>query len=501
MSGIGGLNLQGISVSPRFVFGVNGQLRNNLHCIDEHKLLYVAGHNAVVYSTDEANQYFLSGSEGVEGITAVSVSRSGRLLALCERANKARCVIYNINSQKHVQTIPDVDLDCEDYEAKEFLSACFSLKNENQMITLTGAPDWLLILWDIENCKVLSKINIGLSGFTSNLSSGKNGESGVCAEPNHNLMCSYNPYEAESYVCVTGNDTFKYYKIENNEFQPVFTQICNKDRQITTKYSCHEWLADTNLVVCTEEGEIIVLDNGGQYQGCVSQPSEHQGKIDCIIPLNQRGFLISSGGTIQPYEKVDDQGEPYQVMTQTPMKVYETAVKEFNLPVTTTYNITSMCMSKNNDHTVFFITENNQLLKTEVPMYEESADPLIKVEQVHCGFHTMEVTGLDVCIRKKLIVTCSRDKTVRIWNYEKKTCEINWSNPEDCLAVAFHPSGFHLVVALNDKIVCLNVLSKQLVQFRQIQHKQCREIKFCNGGHLFVCAAGSGASQVYNFYI
>lgn len=56
---LAGLGLQGITVSPRFIFGVDGELRNNLHLIDEHKLLYTAGHNIVVYSTDEKNQYFL----------------------------------------------------------------------------------------------------------------------------------------------------------------------------------------------------------------------------------------------------------------------------------------------------------------------------------------------------------------------------------------------------------------------------------------------------------
>lgn len=45
----------------RFIFGVNGELRNNLYLIDEHKLLYTAGHNIVVYSTDEKQQYFLQG--------------------------------------------------------------------------------------------------------------------------------------------------------------------------------------------------------------------------------------------------------------------------------------------------------------------------------------------------------------------------------------------------------------------------------------------------------
>lgn len=51
----------GTTVSPRFIFGVNGQMRNNLHLVDEQKLLYVAGHNVVVYSIDEKTQYFLQG--------------------------------------------------------------------------------------------------------------------------------------------------------------------------------------------------------------------------------------------------------------------------------------------------------------------------------------------------------------------------------------------------------------------------------------------------------
>ena len=185
MSGIGGLNLQSVSVAPRFVFGVNGQVKNNLHCVDEHKLLYVAGHNAVVYSTDEGSQYFLEGSQGVERITNVAVSRSGRFLAMCERAEKARCSIYNVQTQKHVQTLPDLDLECLDYDAKEFLCASFSVKNEGaQLITLTGAPDYYLILWDIENCKILSKINVGLAGFSSASNKNKEGET---VEPSHNL--------------------------------------------------------------------------------------------------------------------------------------------------------------------------------------------------------------------------------------------------------------------------------------------------------------------------
>jgi hypothetical protein len=122
---LAGLGLQGVTVSPRFIFGVNGNLKHSLHLIEEQKLLYSAGHNMVVYSTDEKNQYFLSGQENTEKITAVAVSRSKKYLAVCEKANKAKCAIYDIHSQKLKKIIPDEDVECEDYEAKEFLSVCF----------------------------------------------------------------------------------------------------------------------------------------------------------------------------------------------------------------------------------------------------------------------------------------------------------------------------------------------------------------------------------------
>jgi len=32
-------------------------------------------------------------------------------------------------------------------------------------------------------------------------------------------------------------------------------------------------------------------------------------------------------------------------------------------------------------------------------------------------FHSKSILGMDVCIKKNLIVTCSNDKTVKIWSY------------------------------------------------------------------------------------
>lgn len=165
---LAGLGLQGITVSPRFIFGVNGELKNNMYMVDEHKILYTAGHNIVVYSTEEKNQYFLQGSENVEKITNITVSKSKKFLAICEKSQWATCTIYDIHSQKRKKQLPDPDVDCDDYKAKEFLSCAFAPKQESQfIITLTAEPEWEVMLWNWDQLKILSRINIGIQNIPS----------------------------------------------------------------------------------------------------------------------------------------------------------------------------------------------------------------------------------------------------------------------------------------------------------------------------------------------
>jgi len=50
---LGGLS-GNVSLMPRFVFGINGAMRSNIHLIDDDKkILYVAGHNIIIYTLDE----------------------------------------------------------------------------------------------------------------------------------------------------------------------------------------------------------------------------------------------------------------------------------------------------------------------------------------------------------------------------------------------------------------------------------------------------------------
>lgn len=114
--------------------------------------------------------------------------------------------------------------------------------------------------------------------------------------------------------------------------------------------------------------------------------------------------------------------------------------------------IRSLAINKAEDH-IYVITNQGQMIDGHLDCKAPEGPPYTSnFTYVQGQFHKNEITGLDTCIRKQLIVTCSKDKKVNIWDYATRTLEIQESFTEECLAVAFHPSGLHLAVALPDKI-------------------------------------------------
>lgn len=55
------------------------------------------------------------------------------------------------------------------------------------------------------------------------------------------------------------------------------------------------------------------------------------------------------------------------------------------------------------------------------------------------GFHSDVVTGVSVCLRRPLVMTCGADKTVRVWNYVSKKCEIVKTFSEKAFGYALAP--------------------------------------------------------------
>ena len=69
--------------------------------------------------------------------------------------------------------------------------------------------------------------------------------------------------------------------------------------------------------------------------------------------------------------------------------------------------------------------------------------------------HSGPVLGLDVCLRKPLVASCSSDRSVRLWNYAERGAELVKTFQDEALALALHPSGHLLAVSANDVPACL----------------------------------------------
>ena len=62
---------------------------------------------------------------------------------------------------------------------------------------------------------------------------------------------------------------------------------------------------------------------------------------------------------------------------------------------------------------------------------------------------------------------------------------------EEPFSVAMHPSGLLLAVGFADKLRLMNLLLDDIRTCHEFPIKQCREVKFSNGGSMFAAVNGN----------
>eukprot|EP01022_Parablepharisma_sp_SALTPOND_P035925 TRINITY_DN96_c4_g1_i1.p1 TRINITY_DN96_c4_g1~~TRINITY_DN96_c4_g1_i1.p1 ORF type:complete len:1190 (+),score=209.66 TRINITY_DN96_c4_g1_i1:7480-11049(+) len=450
-------------ITPQFIFGVRADVKEALHFWDEKKLVYVAGHNVVDYNLEENQQKFYSPMEGSVAITALTMSPQRALMAFSEtqKAKGPIIHIYDKTQRKRRSLIPTT------VQANSVVCMAFaSTKEERNILVLYGPPEYALIYWrwDSSTCEATLALNT----------------------PIESAKCSFCP--GDPGICVlTGHKTFMFIKIESKGEGKgdslVFNVACDKikanddtEPAHSHEYTSHCWTNEAYLIVGTDQGELLALDPSGYFIGMIKLP----GKVDCLIPYS-RGFIAACGGpSIYAIEFVKEDAEnPMQILEKYAVGEPEESIK-------------SLAIKPNVEGAITCITSGKQLIK--IDMASKKSQELIS------EFHSKGVIGLDVCVRKPLVVTCSEDNTIRLWNYVEKRQELKFKSPEiNPQSVAFHPSGLHIVIGCTDKVHIMNVFLKNLKVSQEITVKQFREVSFSRGGH-YLAVSHTNVLQVYNFY-
>ena len=447
-----------VSVQMKHIFGCKSDITNAIFQVDEHRIIYPAGHNVVVYHNDDQPMEFYPAHEGSFGITAMNICPTRKFLAVAERAERAVITVYEITSKQLRKKKIIATSDCL---SQEYVSLAFAPKNERKiLISLGGASDWTLVYWLWDKAKIL---------YTVKVSSGP-----------PVFQVSFNPIDYKNGIIVTGENVFGWYK-ENDTLKAQAQAVGKKPADASSIYVFHTWLTDGKLIIATDSGHILICD-----QNCDCQKSipPNGSWIPCFILPFSNGFLLG-GEEARVYiiEKKPDQPQQYNFDNP----------KSYSLINQPAAKIKGMSLSPTSEDNLVLMLDNSQIFVQPLMSDQDEAKPLSSF------FHSTAINGLDVCIRKPLVVTCGMDNSVRIWNYEKNKLEVMEYFNGQLGCVAFHPSGFHIVVGFADKVKMMNVFATTIKYYKEIHIKGCKEIKFCNGGHMFAAANGHDV-HIFNFY-
>eukprot|EP00033_Pygsuia_biforma_P003159 GCRY01003467.1.p1 GENE.GCRY01003467.1~~GCRY01003467.1.p1 ORF type:complete len:1179 (+),score=364.32 GCRY01003467.1:161-3697(+) len=437
----------------RCAFGLKGDVSHCLSYLDEQTLVYPAGHNVILYNTEQKTQKFIPGTEKSEGVTCLCISPNKRYVAIAERDERALITIYDLHSLRRRKVLSTAECG-----SKEFVSMAFS-PDSKYLITQGGAPDWTLLYWGWDKAKVLASIK------TTNANNA----------PLYQAL--FNPQD-NAVVSVVGNGIYKLFRYADGVLRQLSGTLVKP-----LHYLAHSWLTDERVVAGTEEGELILFEMG-EFKAILPQPPVDGLSVDCIVPYT-KGFICGGdNGIVGLYEKTDD-------------KDYYTRAKVFHIP-DNDCKVTSVCVTPMEESLACALA-NNQLfslpiVNTDILKSDESV-----LEPLAQPFHRAKITGLDVCIRKPICATCSTDRSVRVWNYQDRSAEIVKQFPEEAHSIALHPSGLHVAVGFTDKLKLMNLLMEDIRPYREFPIRSCREVRFSNGGQYFAAANGNTV-QIFSTY-
>ncbi|KND04574.1 uncharacterized protein SPPG_00295 [Spizellomyces punctatus DAOM BR117] len=493
------------AVAHRHVFGLKGDVNNCIAYLDEQTVIYPAGHNSILYNTESKIQRFIPVTEKCEGITAMAVSANKRYIAIGERSDKPLCALYDLHTLRRRKTLSP-----QDTEGKDFVSIAFS-SDAKYILTQTGPPDWTLYYWSWEKAKMMASVK------TANLPVEKGASHGVTAGAQGSVAVlsstsmvareaafgsvvyevSFNPTD-NTQLCVIGNGIFKLFRYQEGVLKAFAIQ-----KGDLKNYMSHCWSADDRIIVGTEDGKILIFENNGELRAELNylHGSSQIPRAVCTMFAYSKGFICGgSNGSIAIYDKSDEAGSSavaqqsgQSQLSQSNKELYR-KVKELTLQDENA-KITSMAISPSEDNLVC-TTETNQMFAIMLAGTEMKGEES-RFELFSQPFHHGQVTGCDTCIRKPLVVTCSTDRSVRVWNYLDSTSELVKYFPEEAFSVAIHPSGLYILVGFSDKLRLMNLLIDDIRTFREFTIRGCRECRFSNGGQYFAVVHGN-TIQIYS---
>ena len=441
-----------MALASRYVFGVNADVSENISFADDDNLAYVAGHSIVLVNRIDKRQRFLPVTDVSDVITAYTSGGGKRLVAIAERGEQPLVHVFDLRTFRRKKTFSSGDgmSSCRD-----FISLQFS-QDEQLLLTLTGSPDFTLSIWQWSKAKLVATTQ-------------------VSSIMNPMYKCSFSPIDS-TVCCVTGKDTIKFYRTLDGKDLRILQENFLADHNFVS----HCWMRapDDHVLAGTDNGKILLFRSG---EFVCNIPYSDKKPIWSIVSI-PGGFVAGSGpGTFLffNYDEARDQA------------LFDNQFSLANVVTTelSTGMLTTIALSPN-DENICAITSDGQLLSCNIVSFKTLVSDNIKPAVT--SFHAPKaIVGMDTAVSKPLVVTCSLDCTLRVWNIQKHELELMKQFPEEMLSISIHPNGMHVAVGFSDKLRIFHLLESDLKLCVEVTIKACKECRFSKSGNILAAAHGN----------
>ncbi|XP_055598286.1 cilia- and flagella-associated protein 57-like [Uranotaenia lowii] len=459
-----------ISIVPKNVFGLRTDIDGNVHFTANQEIIYPVAGVLAVHDFATNKQKFLRFPEK-NNPERIVLSPDRRFIAIAEKTsdNKSLVNIYEVSTLRKRKTL-QLPPDCP---CTLIGNICFTFDSRGVAV-LSVEPDAFLSIFSFDKNESL------IIGRASN--SSQQGQATY-------LAC--NP--SDSTIVAVGG----YYMLKiMNKTDKGFGQIgsIKGDNLLVTSIA---WLTSDALAAGTAETELIIVESGelklklradevenidlgfdGEMESGSPNADSTELKHDVLcLTQFEYGFLYSIHNSVHVFEKTSGYTFIKKSIIRIPITLFDAE----------TYQIKNVAINAE-QNTIVVATKHSQIYIAMLYVPET-----LKVSELvfrHLGepIHVSSIVGLDVCSWKPMLMTASKDMTIRLWNYQSMKVELVKKFQIEIGVIALHPSGFFAAVGFIDLLRLMQIQLDDLKVTKAFNYPNCTQLKFSNHGHLLAAA-------------
>jgi WD40 repeat protein len=452
------------NIRIEWIFGIRNDMIPNIYMLDTDTVVYPASAYVVILNISKKlpqnqQQKFITGTPHSLGFKSIATYNSHkRYIAVSEELQEGALVsIYVINNQQGQFNVP-VKIGFADLTTDRITKVfhlAFSQRDltENYFaaVGICGA-EAQIIYWKWDQDSIRDKCIRALS---------------LPSQKFKFLNISFSIFKNDIFYIIS--DLY----VQSYSISGKMINFTGKYEQLTGSILQYAWFIDGNFCITTNESIVILDPTFKILQNISTYDSVNKTFITCVLPSLEGERFIACGTNkrFDIYER--RKSETYErILSKTfedknDKEKAEKDNKNFDFHSLSTINGIS-------EEFILATTSNNDLIQIK----QKDIEKQFNFKHLISQFHSDSIEGMDIAVNKPYIISCSKDKSLKVWDYKNRCLALSKTFEEEMYSVAYHPSGMHCIVSFEEKIIPMNIYYDEISNMTQngIQARKSKDV-------------------------